>query len=216
MSQRIFVLIKPNGIPQKQQIINRIKACGYTIVQSKDVNLTLEQEVDFYASNCQLNVSYPIVAGELADRPVCALCLSYPMPDAGPIEHRNRLQHLVFRQFSENAIHVSENCRRECEFFFGDEVKWNISEKPSIECISTYLNANVHPVLMRALQDVLNDKLNGDDVVLRLAQKLIEMKLAEGTPMPDYSKYERLIARIGEFEEKLKGARVSNVIEESD
>lgn len=204
MNRRILVLLKPNVIQQKQDIIKRIKACGYTIIQSKDVILTLEQEANFYATKCQLNLSYPIIAGELADKPICALYLSHPAPDSGTIRHLNRLQNLVFDKYGDNLIYVSENCPMECAFIFGEELFGNMNEKPSIECVSQYLNRSIHPVLIQALQDISDDNLNADNGILRLAQQLIKMKLTEGVLMPDYSKYEHLMSKIYKLDERLK------------
>lgn len=198
VSKQILVVIKPMAMAHRANIRRRIEACDYTIIQSKTVILTPEQVAQFHDTYHQ-SPFYPATVAELADRPICAMYLTCPMAEAGEISHKYRLRNVVLEEYAD-GVHISENCAREIRFFFGDWKERHVRDKPSIESVAQFLNDTVHPVLMKALWEMTQQRVQPDDCAVQLAKKLMEVD-ARRDPVnaSRWRKYDEIIEEIGEL-----------------
>lgn len=207
--QRVLIVIKQNGFPNRSTIIERVKLCGYTILQSKTIQLTFDQATEFYAAYCH-DPYYPFHVSEIFEKPIHVMCLGYPEPDDDRIElhHADRFRHVVLMDFAEN-IFVSDD-RGDLEFFFDIDGKHDGATcQPTIECVSDYLNEHIHPVLMRALKELTDENVSADQCLVELAKKLLAANAgSDKSWLRGCNRSEILIRKINDLYGDLKARRL--------
>lgn len=164
----------------QEDIFRRTKSCGFSIIQSKCVTLSLEQVADFFGKYYE-SPFFPIMVTDLAEKPICVACLEY-VSRKSPDEQAalQRLQKVVLADFMDN-IHFSENAREEMRFFFPNvQMEESTEKRYQIKYVNDFLQKNVHAVLIKALNDVAEESLNPNDCLVRLATKLFCSNLNRG------------------------------------
>lgn len=203
LPKQILVVIKPTAMANRADILRRIEACEYTIIQSKTVILTAEQVTSFQGTYYQ-SPFYPEAVTEWAERPICAIYLSYPVPEVDCISHKNRLRKVVLEEFKD-CVYISEDCGQEIRFFFGDCKVRKVGAKPSIDNVAQFLNEKVHPVLMKALWEMTKENVHPEDCVVQLAKKLMDVEtLRDPVKASRWLKYDKKIAEISELKLDVK------------
>ncbi|XP_055615191.1 nucleoside diphosphate kinase homolog 5 [Toxorhynchites rutilus septentrionalis] len=162
--ERTLVVIEPDAMRHRDAIIRRIEDAGFTIIQSRVVQLSPEQAAEFYR-RMKDDPNYYVMSAILSEGPILAMCVSKPYRAVtdmlwliGPAEDATRnapgsLRALFGddRDVLRKVIHASadtEQARFEIRFFFPSLTLEPIFCEQSLD---NYLRAMVNPVLMEGL-----------------------------------------------------------------
>lgn len=163
--ERTLVVIKPDAMKHKSDIVRRITDAGFTILQSRIVRLTPEQASEFYRSK-KNHPCYHAWIVALTEGPIQAMCVSKTSAVSellwliGPERYQDAIEkapgslRAMFadsRDELRNAIHGSEDAHSasfEINFFFPSLLLEPIFKD---ENLNNYLSAMVNPVLMQGL-----------------------------------------------------------------
>lgn len=175
IQNRILVVVKSSAMAVRADIVSRIIACEYEVIQMKNVILTPEQVTEFQGTYFQ-SPFYPDEVLELANRLLCAMFVAAPVTLGNCDSHANRLRNVLLEEFKGGVI-VSDDCDRQLRFFFGDWTVPVVSVKPTIEEVNQFLGEHIHPVLMAAIQQTIGGNIQGgDDCVVCLVKNIIEVE----------------------------------------
>jgi len=182
--EQTLALLKPDAFDKAEQIISIFRREGFTILQTRRVQLTPEQASEFYRDKYEEDWFQDCV-DHITTGPVFALCLSGPKAIEhlklvlGPADYEARVKDPnCLRQIFgvpgsdiKNAIHGSEDetqALRELKFFFPQLI---IEPILADSLASYYLNQHVHPVLTVGLSKLVRER--PDDPLLWLADWLL-------------------------------------------
>lgn len=207
----ILIIIKQSGLPHQNTVNKRIKLCGYTILQTKTVQLHFDQAAEFYHA-FSTSAYYPFVVMEIAEKPINVLCLNYPESDVdcSSLHHADRLRHIVLLDFIDD-IYVSDS-PDDLKFFFDVSENYNaVTSHPTVDSLFDYLNKNIYPVVIRALKELTEEHVSPDQCIVKMARKLFSIYTTVDpclvNSMQSFNRYEILIKEIYGMQDKLKMKR---------
>lgn len=75
--EKTLVIIKPDGMIFREEIMKRIVEAGFKIIQSKIVKLTPEQASELYVDQFE-KPTFPLFIVSITEGPIQAMCLAKP------------------------------------------------------------------------------------------------------------------------------------------
>ncbi|XP_058505145.1 nucleoside diphosphate kinase homolog 5-like [Solea solea] len=168
--ERTLAIIKPDAIHKSEEIEDIILKSGFTVLQKRRLQLSLEQCSDFYADQ-HGKFFFPDLTGFMSSGPIIAMTLACHNAVAhwksliGPVNSNmaketnpDCLRAKYGTSDLKNALHGSKSfhaAEREIKFMFPNSV---IESIPSKEATEEYLNRYVNPTLLRGLTELCKHK----------------------------------------------------------
>ncbi|CAL9706799.1 unnamed protein product [Knipowitschia caucasica] len=168
--ERTLALIKPDALHKADEIEDVIRHSGFTIVQKRRVQLSVEQCSDFYADQYG-KPTFPSLTAFLSSAPILAYTLARENAIAhwkctmGPpsiVKARETQPGSLRAKYGtsdlQNAVHGSESfmdAEREIKFIFPNTI---IEPFPSIHKTEEYLSKYVNPTLLTGLTELCRHK----------------------------------------------------------
>ncbi len=131
--EQTLMIIKPNAITAREEIIERVRQEGFTVCQTKTLSLSPQQAEEFYAvhkgksffSNLVKFISSGQIVAVLLEREDGTDYLRKIVGATNPSEAaKGTMRKIYGASKTENAVHASDsaaNAKKEIQFFFGDD-----------------------------------------------------------------------------------------------